>query len=90
MISLTNDHCGEQILKVSGKGPVAIGYTQDLGRILTHSAAALSLRQAASAGGHEKVVHMLLDAKADVNAQGGRHDNALQAASARAIQDNHP
>jgi ankyrin repeat protein/aminoglycoside phosphotransferase (APT) family kinase protein len=37
--------------------------------------------QAASAGGHETVVKMLLDAGADVNAQGGEYGNALQAAS---------
>jgi ankyrin repeat domain-containing protein 50 len=35
--------------------------------------------QAASNGGHEKVVQMLLDAGADVNALGGKY--ALQAAS---------
>ncbi|KIW97054.1 uncharacterized protein Z519_02446 [Cladophialophora bantiana CBS 173.52] len=37
--------------------------------------------QAASQGGHEKVVQILLDKGADVNAQGGDYDNALQAAS---------
>lgn len=36
---------------------------------------------AASAGGHDKVVQMLLDKGADVNAQGGHYGNALQAAS---------
>lgn len=36
--------------------------------------------QAASEGGHEKVVQMLLDAKADINAEGGHYSNALQAA----------
>lgn len=36
--------------------------------------------QAASAGGHDKVVQMLMDAGADVNAQGGGYGNALQAA----------
>jgi hypothetical protein len=36
---------------------------------------------AASRGGHDKVVQMLLDAGADVNAQGGEYSNALQAAS---------
>ena len=37
--------------------------------------------QAASVSGHEKVVQMLLDQGADVNAQGGEYGNALQAAS---------
>jgi ankyrin repeat domain-containing protein 50 len=37
--------------------------------------------QGASAGGHEKVVLMLLDAGADIKAKGGWYDNALQAAS---------
>ncbi len=31
--------------------------------------------------GHEKVVQMLMDAGADMNAQGGRYGNVLQAAS---------
>ncbi|BDD63641.1 hypothetical protein MAP00_008510 [Monascus purpureus] len=37
--------------------------------------------QAASEGGHEKAVQILLDRGADVNAQGGYYGNALQAAS---------
>jgi len=37
--------------------------------------------QAASYGGHEKIVQTLLDKGADVNAQGGECGNALQAAS---------
>ncbi len=37
---------------------------------------------AASLGGHEKIVQMLLEKGADVNAQGGKYGNALQAASA--------
>ncbi len=36
--------------------------------------------QAASVEGYEKVVQMLIDAGADVNAQGGEYGNALQAA----------
>jgi hypothetical protein len=36
--------------------------------------------QAASAGGHEKVVQILLDQGVDVNAQGGEYGNGLQAA----------
>jgi ankyrin repeat protein len=36
---------------------------------------------AASWGGHDKVVEMLMDAGADVNAQGGFCGNTLQAAS---------
>jgi hypothetical protein len=38
--------------------------------------------QAASAGGHETVVRLLLKKGADANAQGGYYGNALQAASA--------
>lgn len=37
--------------------------------------------QAASEGGHEKVVQILCEKGADVNAQGGFYSNALQAAS---------
>jgi hypothetical protein len=37
--------------------------------------------QAASLGGHDKVVELLLSKGADVNAQGGQYGNALQAAS---------
>jgi ankyrin repeat protein len=39
--------------------------------------------QAASFEGHEKVVELLLDRGADVNAQGGYYGNALQAALVR-------
>jgi ankyrin repeat protein len=39
--------------------------------------------QAASEGGDEQIVKLLLDQGADVNAQGGCYGNALQAASAR-------
>jgi ankyrin repeat protein len=35
----------------------------------------------ASRGGHDKIVELLLDKGADVNAQGGEYGNALQAAS---------
>ncbi len=38
---------------------------------------------AASFGGHEKIVQMLLEKGADVNVQGGHYGNALQAASYR-------
>ncbi|KAJ3804424.1 ankyrin repeat-containing domain protein [Lentinula aff. lateritia] len=37
--------------------------------------------QAASYGGHESIVRLLLENDADVNAQGGEYGNALQAAS---------
>ncbi|THY04863.1 hypothetical protein D6D03_03433, partial [Aureobasidium pullulans] len=37
--------------------------------------------QAASAGGYDKTVQLLLDKGADVNAQGGRYGNALYEAS---------
>ena len=37
--------------------------------------------QAASSGGHDKVMQILLDKGADVNAQGGYYGNALQATS---------
>jgi hypothetical protein len=39
--------------------------------------------QAASAGGHNRIVQRLLEEGADVNAQGGHYDNALQTASDR-------
>ncbi|KAL9632949.1 MAG: hypothetical protein Q9164_004994 [Protoblastenia rupestris] len=38
---------------------------------------------AASAGGHKKIVEILLEKGADINAQGGYYGNALQAASFR-------
>jgi ankyrin repeat protein len=37
--------------------------------------------KAASVSGHKKVVRILLDTGAEVNAQGGKYGNALQAAS---------
>lgn len=37
--------------------------------------------QAASLGGHDQVMQMLLDKGADINVQGGRYGNALQTAS---------
>jgi ankyrin repeat protein len=37
--------------------------------------------QAASFGGHQEIVKLLLNKEADVNAQGGLYGNALQAAS---------
>jgi ankyrin repeat protein len=38
-------------------------------------------------GGHEEVVRLLLDKGAEVNAQGGRYGNALQAASDRGHEE---
>ncbi len=40
-----------------------------------------TILHAALAGGHEKIVKILLDKGADVNTQGGEYSNALQAAS---------
>jgi len=40
-----------------------------------------SALQAASQGGHEKIVELLLEAGADVNARGGKYGNAVYAAS---------
>ncbi|KAJ3847138.1 hypothetical protein EV368DRAFT_51696, partial [Lentinula lateritia] len=37
--------------------------------------------QAASSNGHDSIVKLLLENKADVNAQGGHFGNALHAAS---------
>ncbi|KAA8913655.1 ankyrin repeat-containing domain protein, partial [Sphaerosporella brunnea] len=42
-----------------------------------------SALQAASFGGHEAVVRLLLDNKANANSQGGRYQNALMAAATR-------
>jgi ankyrin repeat protein len=38
---------------------------------------------AASAGGHDQIVQLLLDKGADINTQGGYFGNALREASAR-------
>ncbi|KAL9636266.1 MAG: hypothetical protein Q9164_002929 [Protoblastenia rupestris] len=43
--------------------------------------------QAASSGGHQNIVQLLLEKGADVNAHSGLHGNALQVASARGYQD---
>ena len=43
--------------------------------------------QAASFRGHQQIVKMLLDAGADVNAQGGLYGSALQAALSQNHQD---
>jgi ankyrin repeat protein len=40
----------------------------------------------AAEGGHQRVVKLLLDKGADVNAQGGDHGNALQAASVKGYE----
>lgn len=45
-----------------------------------------SALQAASRGGHEKVVQLLLNPGADVNAQGGTYGSALQAASSKGYE----
>ncbi|KAF2188395.1 hypothetical protein K469DRAFT_769075, partial [Zopfia rhizophila CBS 207.26] len=41
--------------------------------------------QVASERGHDRIVKLLLDKGADVNAQGGDFDNALQAVSREAM-----
>lgn len=43
--------------------------------------------QAASSGGHQKIVRLLLERGADINANSGFHGNALQVASAGGHQD---
>ncbi|KJA13151.1 hypothetical protein HYPSUDRAFT_151876, partial [Hypholoma sublateritium FD-334 SS-4] len=43
--------------------------------------------QAASCNGHQEIVELLLANGADVNAQGGKHSNALQAASYKGHQE---
>lgn len=50
--------------------------------INTHLGFCGNALQAASANGHEKVVKLLLDKGANINAQGGVYGNSLQAASA--------
>jgi ankyrin repeat protein len=55
------------------------GRKSDLGN--SHGGHFGNALQAASVGGHEKVIQMLLNVGAEVNAQGGHFGNALQAAS---------
>ncbi len=43
--------------------------------------------QAASEGGYQEIIKLLLDGGADVNAQGGMYGNALQAASGKGHQE---
>ena len=62
-----------RFLEISGRGPVIGRYSQHIGTTL----------DAASLGGHEKIVQLLLDKGVEVNAQGGKYGNALQAASLR-------
>ena len=45
-----------------------------------------NILHAASCGGHNFIVQMLLEKGAEVNAQGGEYDNALQAASSRSYK----
>ena len=61
----------EYILEKSNHQSVIDRFGEDHGTILN----------AASFGGHNSIVQMLLEKGADVNAQGGRYGNALQAAS---------
>ena len=61
----------ERFLEKSKHVPITGRWRRDYSTVL----------YAASSGGHEKVVQMLLDKDADVNAQGGYYGNALYAAS---------
>ncbi|KAL8899297.1 MAG: hypothetical protein Q9207_006267 [Kuettlingeria erythrocarpa] len=61
-----------RFLETGDRCPLVDRYLQDIGTTL----------DAASLGGHEKIVQMLLDQGADINAQGGHYSNALQAALA--------
>ncbi|MCJ1267408.1 hypothetical protein MMC22_007293 [Lobaria immixta] len=63
----------EGFLKTSRCHSVFGNYDVDYGTVLI----------AASAKGHENVVQILMDAGADLNAQGGFYGNVLQAASAK-------
>ena len=62
-----------RFLEISDCPPVIDRYSRDFGTTL----------DAASLGGHEKIVQLLLDKGAEVNAQGGFYGNALQAASVK-------
>jgi hypothetical protein len=67
------------------------GLTQIVGLLVFESGANVNAQggwygnalQAASSGGHDKIVELLLSKGADVNAQGGEYGNALQAALSR-------
>ena len=67
----------ERLLNTIGDRSVIGRHEIDMGTILN----------AASAGGHDKVVQMLLEKGAEVNAQGGAYGNALQAASIRGYKN---
>jgi len=62
----------KRLLDTGDRCPIIGRHKYDYGTIL----------HAASAGGHEKIVQILLNKKADVNAQGGAYGTALTAASA--------
>jgi Ankyrin repeats (3 copies) len=55
--------------------------TQKETQALSQDAADIVSEASASLGGYEKIVELLLNRGADVNAQGGHYGNALQAAS---------
>lgn len=63
----------------------AIGPRSECERTGSHGIFAL---QAASADGHEMIVHLLLDRGADVNTMGGPYGNASQVATSEGHKTN--